>query len=516
MTKDMKNTTPINIYFASFWPGFDPYNNFFLDVLSEKFNLVVTPNSPDLIIHSIFDKEYLKYNCIRVGYTGENTRPDFKRSDYYIGFDYIDNERYLRWPLYLIATPPHQLLNKNAEEIINQKRKFAAFVVSNPKAEERIEFFKKLSKYKQVSSGGKVLNNIGYRVKDINQFLLQHKFTIAFENSSYPGYTTEKLTQAMRVGSIPIYWGNTRIAEEFNTKSFINIHDFESLDDVINYIIEIDNDEKKYLDMLHEPWFKDNFLQKSQVYETFYCFFERVIKQNERINKVLKYKLIIFEYLPYTIKQMIKKIGPHLKFRIRQLKRFYQKLFIIQDYVVKRKIILVYAKKYQSEIFVETGTFLGDTVETMKTHFLELFSIELADKLATSATERFKNEKHINIISGDSSKILPSLCKQLNKPTLFWLDGHYSSNFYIGETYIETAKGLKETPIMEELRTILEHGIRNNVILIDDARCFNGTSDYPTIKELKKTLLAYGITPNQIKIKKDIIRIIPNQKVFDV
>ncbi|WP_416171499.1 glycosyltransferase family 10 domain-containing protein [Algoriphagus boritolerans] len=72
-------------------------------------------------------------------------------------------------------------------------KKFCCFLASNERAKERIEFFKKLSQYKQVDSGGIVHNNLGFRVSDKMKFIKDYKFIVAFENSSYPGYITEKI-----------------------------------------------------------------------------------------------------------------------------------------------------------------------------------------------------------------------------------------------------------------------------------------------------------------------------------
>jgi hypothetical protein len=61
---------------------------------------------------------------------------------------------------------------------------------------------------------------------------------------------------------------------------------------------------------------------------------------------------------------------------------------------------------------------------------------------------------------------------------LFWLDGHYSGGV--------TGIGSLETPIIKELQTIFNHPLsKKHVILIDDARLFNGTRDYPKIEELQ-------------------------------
>ena len=41
-----------------------------------------------------------------------------------------------------------------------------------------------------------------------------YKFSIAFENAWYPGYTSEKIVTSMLAGTIPIYWGNPDISRE--------------------------------------------------------------------------------------------------------------------------------------------------------------------------------------------------------------------------------------------------------------------------------------------------------------
>ena len=79
-------------------------------------------------------------------------------------------------------------------------------------------------------------------------------------------------------------------------------------------------------------------------------------------------------------------------------------------------------------------------------------------------------------MQGDSGNVLNQLVPELNSAALFWLDGHYSGG--------QTAKGEKECPIYEELKSILASSLEH-IVLIDDARLFIGQHDYPTIEELK-------------------------------
>ena len=202
--------------------------------------------------------------------SGETSALDMNKCDYAFSYHYEDkikNKRYMRIPLYSFWGNRNKikLIKKriNFPKRKKEKNKFCNFIYSN-NISFRNEFFKKLTKYKGVDSYGKCMNNSSFPESKKDKYeqkldlLKNYKFTIAFENSSVEGYTTEKLIHPMLVGSIPIYWGNPRIGEDFNTKSFINVHDYNSIDEVIERIKEIDKNEELYEKMLKEPWFKNN------------------------------------------------------------------------------------------------------------------------------------------------------------------------------------------------------------------------------------------------------------------
>ena len=135
----------------------------------------------------------------------------------------------------------------NTKRVPNFDRKFCNMVVSNNKGAVRNDFFKELSKYKVVDSGGKTFNNIGGCVEDKIAFAANYKFTIAFENSSSPGYCTEKIIDAFLSNTIPIYYGDNTISRIFNSKTFIYLKNEKDFEKTIELIKKIDNDKKKYL-----------------------------------------------------------------------------------------------------------------------------------------------------------------------------------------------------------------------------------------------------------------------------
>lgn len=251
----------IHLKFLDFWQEFDVTKNIFLDHLNKHYNVILSDN-PDYIIYSVFGHNYLNYNCIRIFYTPENIRPDFNLCDYAIAFDWMTFEdRYLRLPVYMLydadiekAMVKHHISN----EELTKKHKFCDFIYSNHNAHPaRRKFFELLNAYEKVDSGGKYLNNLGYCVRDKLDFQTNYKFSIAFENSSTSGYTTEKIIQAFAAKTVPIYWGNPLISKEFNTKAFINCHEYESFEDVIKKIMEVDENDDLYLSMLQSPIYEN-------------------------------------------------------------------------------------------------------------------------------------------------------------------------------------------------------------------------------------------------------------------
>jgi hypothetical protein len=271
----------IKIDFSDFWGGFDKTNNYFYNLLKDEFDVVITDN-PDYLFFSIFGNKHLNYKCKKIFYTGENIAPPLHYCDYSFSFDYLDDQRNYRLPHYLLYDGYYELQRPKIIDESLAKRKFCNFVVSNNGCQERNNFYTELSKYKKVDSGGRFANNIGYAVDNKVKFQSEYKFSIAFENNAYrpqhPGYTTEKIMEPMTVNSIPIYWGNPEIGKEFNTKSFINVYDFDSIDSVINYIEYLDNNDKKYLEMLNQPWFNDYNIPENNKIENIKSFLYKIFE----------------------------------------------------------------------------------------------------------------------------------------------------------------------------------------------------------------------------------------------
>jgi len=271
----------IKIDFSDFWGGFNKTDNYFYNLLKEEFDVEIS-NNPDYLFFSVFGKNHQSYRCNKIFYTGENVEPPLGYCQWSFSFDYLNDSRNYRLPHYLLYDGYYELVRPKIIDESFAKRKFCNFVSSNGNCSERNTFVQQLSKYKKVDSGGRWMNNIGYAVDDKLKFQSEYKFSIAFENNAYrsqhPGYTTEKIMQPMTVNSIPVYWGNPLIYKEFNTKSFINFYDFGYTGNMIEYIIELDNNDNKYLEMLKTDWLPGNIIPEENKIENIKSFLYKIFE----------------------------------------------------------------------------------------------------------------------------------------------------------------------------------------------------------------------------------------------
>jgi len=271
----------IRLRFVGFWDGFDPHDNYFTRLLGRRYHLELC-DDPDFIIFSYVGerrRDYRRWNCVRIFYTGENIPPDWSACDWAFSFEHTPHPRHFRlphWPFYVDPLALVKPIDHDPAAILSQKNRFCAFVVSNPLCRTRNDFFRKLSRYKPVDSGGKVLNTLGHRVGDKQAFLRDYKFTIAFENESHPGYTTEKIVEPMLANSIPIYWGDPLVGCDFDTGSFLSAHDSRSLDDLVDRVVEVDRNPSLHLQLLGRPWYPGNRVPASASVETILDQFTRI------------------------------------------------------------------------------------------------------------------------------------------------------------------------------------------------------------------------------------------------
>jgi len=251
--------TYCDIAFKGHAPGCLKY---LLKFISQHHTLIYNQTNPDIVLCNYFCSNAISPKIREqfpkskiIFFTGENVRFNYDLCDLAIGFD-SNGIYYPLWCLY--TRGGRSLLRYDSDEISDYRHKdlFCGFVHRNINAKYRAEFVAKLSKYKQVTCAGNALNNfpqLGPTHEDKRNFIRRCKFFMCFENSQYCGYITEKLAQGFEGRAIPLYWGGSNVCKYFNKKSFLNRHDFNSDQEFIDKIIQIDNNDQLYLDMLNQP-----------------------------------------------------------------------------------------------------------------------------------------------------------------------------------------------------------------------------------------------------------------------
>ena len=270
----------VRVTFADFWNGF-MNDCFMIEEIKAHPKVEFVSENPDLIIASVFGtgKNHLKASnpkasvltvCWECYNRWNRIVPgSYLGADYLFLNDDIDyvpvQGKYLTEQTSAAVTmmdldkeyPPKMELNNSLAN-----REFCSFVFSNqssdPGAVFRKDLFHELSKYKFVSSAGPVDNNYGKLLpKDrssIIEYYSNYKFNICCENTSAPGYVTEKIFNPYVCRSIPIYWGHPSIKETFNPESFIFA---TTINDTVKQIIQLDTDPEAYMKMLSTPPFDE-------------------------------------------------------------------------------------------------------------------------------------------------------------------------------------------------------------------------------------------------------------------
>lgn len=267
------------------------FNYLVHNILKKHYDVEISED-PDYVFFHESTYDYLNYDGIRIYNTGENLTPNFNLTDYATSIDFLTfGDRYFRLPPYLIAS----VYSKKDIELVKdidfenpkiftkedlaKKKEFCSFVYSNYLADDRRKvLLDAINTYKKVNSGGRYLNNTGGPVENKVEFEMNHKFCMAIENSCRDGYTTDRIVNAVMANAIPIYWGNPAIGREFNTKRFLNCHQYNSFEEVVARIKEIDTNDELYLSMINEPFFNGEYTFK-KAYDGFEIFLKNIFDQ---------------------------------------------------------------------------------------------------------------------------------------------------------------------------------------------------------------------------------------------
>lgn len=279
----------IRVHLTDYY-GTRPENIWAYQLLTRHYDVQLDAKNPEYVIDGGLGMDHFDYpQAVKIVIIGESYVPDFNQFDYAVGFDDLTfGDRYLRLPLFAFYSQFRTLESACALPVdpALAKREFCSFVVSNGDGDPlRLEFFKRLSQYKPVASGGRIFNNVGGRVPDKNAFIARYKFNIAFENSTVPGYTTEKVMEPLAVRSVPIYYGNPRIDEDFDPACMVRLASRDDMDRVIEEIVALDRDDDAYLAKLSAPTFRHPFEWYEARFDAFLRnVFDQPLESAHRLN----------------------------------------------------------------------------------------------------------------------------------------------------------------------------------------------------------------------------------------
>ncbi|GAB4513295.1 MAG: hypothetical protein OHK0046_13990 [Anaerolineae bacterium] len=150
------------------------------------------------------------------------------------------------------------------------------------------------------------------------------------------------------------------------------------------------------------------------------------------------------------------------------------------------ELILELKQHFGIKIFIEMGTYHGNTAVWAAEHFDKVITTEMSHSIYQETSQKYHNIANIQFLFGDSRQLLKEIIPQVAEPAIFWLDSHWSG----GETYGEN----DECPLLDELQIINQSPVEH-FILIDDARYFlcpppepHHIAAWPTISEVVTTL----------------------------
>ncbi|XP_078068781.1 4-galactosyl-N-acetylglucosaminide 3-alpha-L-fucosyltransferase 9-like [Mustelus asterias] len=130
-----------------------------------------------------------------------------------------------------------------------RKSRLVCWVVSHwDKNFARVKYYNEFRKYIKINTYGQAF---GSRLSD-NKFdptISSCKFYLSFENSIHKDYITEKLYNALRLGTVPVVLGPPRKNYENYVlgDSFIHVDDFHSAKELADYLHKLDGNEDLYM-----------------------------------------------------------------------------------------------------------------------------------------------------------------------------------------------------------------------------------------------------------------------------
>uniref|UniRef100_A0A672JNP9 Fucosyltransferase n=1 Tax=Salarias fasciatus TaxID=181472 RepID=A0A672JNP9_SALFA len=167
---------------------------------------------------------------------------------------------------------------------------FVSWVVSHwGENLERVSLYKHLKEYIQIDVFGGVGTPIPPGKETVVELIRQYRFYLAFENSQYTDYITEKLWNAVQGGAIPVVLGPSRKNYErfLPPEAFIHVDDFPTVWDLARYLLVV-KDSPSLIE-LHLSWRRDYSMYRPYEWREFHCTACRVVRERKGRTDVVQH-----------------------------------------------------------------------------------------------------------------------------------------------------------------------------------------------------------------------------------
>ena len=257
------------VYINAFWAGFTERTDgvhwgFFENILERVFDCKIhitgSLADADILLESYFGSSVLQHKswkysiffsgeahdipfaqsytfCMGARDSGEN----FISCPLYLAYDYCKPFSY---PRHITSVPPNGVCSIISSEIPGRYR----YTLLDILREKGIH----------IDNAGCYRNTLGYTIPGsysdppIIEFEQKYKIVLAFENAELDDYITEKILNAFRAGTIPVYFGSKQISKYFNPKRFIQVG---SIEETVKEVQQLLSDPSYWLEKVNEPIF---------------------------------------------------------------------------------------------------------------------------------------------------------------------------------------------------------------------------------------------------------------------
>lgn len=247
---------------------------------TKRYNDILEATGKNISFCSVFgNRKVLDHvTGIKVFFSGENVHcaPYDEYSDYLLrdkttdlslGFEYFEDNRYLRFPLWLLymfdATSTREDIVSRCNALryptISEKSRFCGMIASHDPNGLRKVIVDAVDELSPVSCAGKYLHNDDSLKTQFDDnkidYLSRFFFNICPENSNSSGYVTEKLFEAISAGCIPVYWGSYNHPEPqiINSEAVLFWEKNKDNQDVLRRIDHLFSNPSEMDEFLHMP-----------------------------------------------------------------------------------------------------------------------------------------------------------------------------------------------------------------------------------------------------------------------